>query len=26
VANTNINAGTYFTIPSKVLTNGIPAN
>jgi hypothetical protein len=26
VANTNINAGTYLIIPSKVLTNGVPAN
>jgi hypothetical protein len=26
VANTNINAGTYLTIPTKVLTNGVPAN
>jgi hypothetical protein len=26
VANTTINAGTYLIIPSKVLTNGVPAN
>lgn len=26
VDNTNINAGTYLIIPSKVLTNGVPAN
>jgi hypothetical protein len=26
VGNTNINAGAYLIIPSKVLTNGVPAN
>lgn len=26
VADTNINAGIYLTIPTKVLTNGVPAN
>ncbi len=26
VANTTINAGNYLIIPSKVLTNGVPAN
>jgi fibronectin-binding autotransporter adhesin len=26
VADTNINAGIYLTIPIKVLTNGVPAN